>query len=92
MYSHVCLFLETKIPTAPNMAYETVHSPTATDTHAVYEVIPVASSSIPTTSNVAYAVPLQPDSSSLQPAAADSCAVYETVGPRDSSPVYDLVH
>ena len=71
------------------MAYETVHSPTATDTHAVYEVIPVA---IPTTSNVAYAVPLQPDSSSLQPAAADSCAVYETVGSRDPSPVYDLVH
>ena len=92
LHYNVCLFLETNIPTAPNMAYETIHSPTATNTHAVYEVIPVASSSIPTTSNVAYAVPLQPDSSSLQPAAADSGAVYDTVAPQESSPVYDLVH
>jgi len=86
-----CLFLETNVPTATNIAYETTLSPIATDTHFTNEMIPALPYSIPTSGNVAYAVPLQPDSSSLQPATANSCAEYNTVVPQDNSPAYDFV-
>ena len=85
-------FPEAKVPTATNIAYGTIHSPIATDTHVTYEMIPALPSSIPTSGNVAYAVPLQPDSSSLQPAATADCAIYEIVGPQHPSPVCDVVH
>ena len=57
--------------TATNIACRTTHSPIATDTHETYVMIPASSSSA---NNVAYAVPLQPDCSFLQPAATADCA------------------
>ena len=62
------------VPTATNIACGTTHSPIATDTHETYVMIPASPSSIPTANNVAYAVPLQPDCSFLQPAATADCA------------------